>query len=212
MDVAVRRSGKEPAPCRPRKRKGFPSTIEPKPQSTMKRILAIAVAGITLGSASASAQTSGPDPLELGVDAGITIGLGDNAVTSIDIPVSSVRIGFPIGVRTSLEPKFRINVITGNGDTFTSYRAEMGLLYHLGSGRYPGAYHRAGLYLRPFLGIAGHANGNSDSDGILGFGVGFKQPLVSRLSSRFEANLAHRFGDGDYTELGLLAGLSFFTR
>jgi hypothetical protein len=174
-------------------------------------VLATAMAmAITAGTA--HAQRSGPDPLELGIDAGISIGLGDDAVTTIDIPVSAARVGFPIGVRTSLEPKLRLNIITGSGDTFTSYRAELGLLYHLGSKRYPGAYHRAGLYLRPFLGIAGHANGNSDSDGLLGFGVGLKQPIVSRLSSRFEANLAHRFGDGDATELGLLAGLSFFTR
>jgi hypothetical protein len=146
------------------------------------------------------------------VDAGITIGLDDNATTSIDIPVSSARVGFPIGRRTSLEPKFALRVLTGNGDTFTNYRAELGLLYGLGSGRYPGAYHRAGMYVRPFLGLVGHSNGNSDSNGLLGFGFGFKHPIVSRLSSRFEANLAHQFGDGDQTELGLLAGLSFFTR
>ena len=66
--------------------------------------------------------------------------------------------------------------------------------------------------LRPFAGIAGFSNGSSDTNGLLGFGVGFKHPIVSRLSSRFEANLAHQFGDNDYTELGLLAGLSFFTR
>ena len=132
-------------------------------------------------------------------------------MTHIDIPVSAARIGFPIGTRTSLEPKLRLNV-TSNGDTFTSYRAELGLLYHLGSGRYPGAYHRAGLYLRPFIGIDGHANGDSDSDGLIGGGIGWKHPIVSRLSSRFEANLAHRFGDPSSSELGLLAGLSFFTR
>ncbi len=175
-----------------------------------KTITALAL--IALGATSAAAQTSGPDPLELGVDAGITIGLGDNARTNINLPVSSARIGFPIGTRTSLEPKLRINVTTGDGDTFTSYRAELGLLYHLGSGRYPGAYHRAGMYVRPFLGVTGYANGDSDSNGLLGFGFGLKQPLVSRLSSRFEANLGHYFGDGDTTELGLLAGLSFFTR
>lgn len=177
----------------------------------MRKTLA-SFALVALGATSAAAQTSGPDPLELGVDAGITIGLGDDARTSIDLPVSSARIGFPIGTRTSLEPKFRINILTGDGDTFTSYRAELGLLYHLGSGRYPGAYHRAGMYLRPFLGVTGYANGNSDSNGLLGIGFGFKHPIVSRLSSRFEANLGHHFGDGDTTELGLLAGLSFFTR
>ena len=181
-------------------------------QINMRKTIATTLAVLALTATSATAQRSGPDPLELGVDAGITIGLGDDAVTTIDIPLSSARIGFPIGTRTSLEPKFRINIITGEGDTFTSYRAELGVLYHLGSSRYPGAYHRAGLYARPFLGIVGHANGNSDSDGLVGFGLGWKQPIVSRLSSRFEANVAHRFGEGDSNELGLLAGLSFFTR
>lgn len=174
----------------------------------MKSIFTVTIASFALA-ASAGAQTSGPDPLELGVDAGIFIGFGDNSATRIDLPVSSVRIGFPIGVRTSLEPKFGLNLVS-NGDTFTSYRAELGLLYHLGSNRYPGAYHRAGMYVRPFLGLEGHANGDSDSDGILGIGLGYKHPIVSRLSSRFEANVAHHFDDN--TELGLLAGLSFFTR
>jgi hypothetical protein len=35
---------------------------------------------------------------------------------------------------------------------------------------------------------------------------------VSRLSTRLEANFAHQFGEGDGNEIGLLAGLSFFTR
>jgi hypothetical protein len=47
---------------------------------------------------------------------------------------------------------------------------------------------------------------------LLGIGLGWKHPLVSRLSSRLEANFAHQFGDGDSNEIGLLAGLSFFTR
>jgi len=153
-----------------------------------------------------------PNPLELGVDGGVTIGLGDNSVTKIDLPVQSFRVGFPLGRRTSLEPKLGISIVTGGGDTFTSYRGELGLLYHLGSSRYPGAYHRAGMYVRPFVGISGFSNGFDSSTGLIGGGVGIKMPIVSRLSSRFEANLAGRFGDDDGAELGLLAGLSFFTR
>ncbi|MEO8193368.1 MAG: outer membrane beta-barrel protein [Gemmatimonadales bacterium] len=176
----------------------------------MKRRITLAIAGLAISAATANAQP--PRPLELGVDAGVTIGLGDNSVTVIDIPVQSARIGFPISPRTSIEPKFALQVITGNGDTFTSYRGELGLLYHLGSGRYPGAYHRAGMYVRPFVGVVGFSDGTSDTSGLLGAGVGFKMPLVSRLSSRFEANFAHVFGDNDFNEIGLLAGLSFFTR
>ena len=174
----------------------------------MRAFITAAVASIALAT-SAAAQRSGPDPLELGVDAGLFIGFGDNSSTRLEIPVSSARIGFPIGARTSIEPKFKLNVYNNGGD-HTDYHIELGLLYHLGSDRYPGAYHRAGMYVRPFLGVEGHSNGDSDSDGIIGLGLGLKRPLVSRLSSRFEANLAHHIGDA--TEIGLLAGLSFFTR
>ena len=176
------------------------------------RKFSFAVALLALASVQADAQSTAPRPIELGIDAGITVGLDDDSFTTIDIPVQAFRIGFPLSPRVSLEPKLRINVLTGEGDTFSTYRAELGLLYHLGSSRYPGAYHRAGLYLRPFGGIVGFSNGDSDSAGLLGAGVGSTMPRVSRLSSRFEANFAHYFGDGDANELGLLAGLSFFTR
>ena len=101
---------------------------------------------------------------------------------------------------------------TGGGDTFTDYRAELGLLYHLGTSKYPGAYQRAGMYVRPFVGISGVNDGVDFTSGLVGIGVGYKFPIVSRLSSRFEANIAQHFGDDDFTEIGLLAGLSFFTR
>jgi hypothetical protein len=176
----------------------------------MKKITA--VAALALFATALSAQAPTPRPIELGIDAGVNIGLGDNSGTVISIPAQSFRAGFPISPRVSLEPKIGINIFTGGDDTFTTYRGELGLLYHLGSDRYPGAYQRAGLYVRPFLGIVGFADGDSDSAGLLGAGVGYKFPIVSRLSSRFEANFEHQFGGGDSNAIGLLAGLSFFTR
>ena len=181
---------------------------EPKPNEAMKKITV--AAALALFATALPAQTS--RPIELGIDAAVDIGLGDNSGTVISIPAQSFRAGFPISPRTSLEPKIGINIFTGDGDTFTTYRGELGLLYHLGSDRYPGAYQRAGLYVRPFVGIVGFADGDSDSAGLLGAGVGYKFPIISRLSSRFEANFEHQFGDGDANAIGLLAGLSFFTR
>lgn len=172
----------------------------------------IACAVATLAFAATAAGAQSPTPIELGIDAGVTIGLGDDAITVISIPAQALRAGFPIGLRTSLEPKLGMTIRTGNGDTFTIYQAEVGLLYHLGTSRYPGAYHRAGLYVRPFLGIAGVSGNGSDSNGYVGAGVGYKMPLLSRLSARYEANFSHQFGDGDGNAIGLLAGLSFFTR
>ena len=182
----------------------------------MMRKFSLSMLLLAIASVQAGAQSTAPRPIELGIDAGVTIGLEDDSFTTIDIPVQAFRIGFPLSPRVSLEPKLRVNMLTGNG-TVTNYRGELGLLYHFGSDRYPGAYHRAGLYARPFVGIVGFSLDNddideSDSAGLLGAGIGYKLPLVSRLSSRFEANFAHYFGNGDANEIGLLAGLSFFTR
>lgn len=179
------------------------------------RIGIIACATVLLASTEAKAQR----PIELGIDAGVSIGLGDNSVTVINIPAQAFRVGFFFDDNMSLEPKLALNTITGSGDTFTSYLFELGLLYHFyrdreGYGRrvYPPPGLRSAFYVRPFVGIVGTSDGDSNADAILGAGVGIKVPLVSRLASRFEANFAHRFGDASQNEIGLLAGLSFFTR
>jgi outer membrane protein with beta-barrel domain len=184
----------------------------------MKNSILISVIGLALVSASTKAQEY--HPIELGVDAGVTIGLGDNSVTVINIPVQAFRIGFFLDRHVSLEPKVALNTVTGSGDTFTSYLAELGLLYHFyregerrGRVIYPGPGPRSSFYVRPFVGIVGsNGPGDDDSDAILGAGVGMKVPLINRLAARFEANFAHQFGDPDFNTLGLLAGLSFFTR
>ena len=175
----------------------------------MTKQFAFAVAALALSATVVSAQDKA---IELGVDGGINIGFGDDAVTTISLPTESFRIGFSVGRKTQLEPKALIHVVTGNGETLTVYQFELGLLYSLGSDRYPGAYHRAGMYLRPFGGIVGFADGVSSTNGYIGGGVGMKWPIVSRLSSRFEANLGYRFGDNDAFQVGILGGVSFFTR
>lgn len=157
-----------------------------------------------------------PRPVELGMDAGATIGLGDNSVTVVEIPQRAFRIGFFFTDRISLEPKFGLTTISGGGDTFTSYLAELGLLYHFYRTRtrtdlYPSPL--AAFYVRPFVGLTGFSDGDdSDANGRIGAGLGMKVPIASRLASRFEANFAHNFGDFSSNEIGLLAGLSFFTR
>lgn len=179
----------------------------------MKYRITTILAAMTLVTSAANAQDR---PVELGIDAGLSVGLGDNSVTRINIPAQAFRVGFFIQDNVSLEPKIAINTVSGNGDTFTSYLAELGLLYHFyRPGVRPRSYAgpRSAVYVRPFAGIVGTSGGdNSDTNGLIGIGVGMKVPLVSRLASRFEANIAHTFGDFSSNELGILAGLSFFTR
>ena len=165
-----------------------------------------------------SSQSFAQRPIELGIDAGVGIGLGDNSSTVIDIPVQAFRVGFFFDDNMSLEPKLALHTVTGNGPTLSLYMFDVGLLYHFYRGDYgrpvyPPTGSRSAFYVRPFAGIVGiSGGGDSNTDAVLGAGLGMKVPLVSRLASRFEANFAHRFGDASFNQIGLLAGLSFFTR
>lgn len=179
--------------------------------------ISLTLVGLSLISSPLQSQDR---PVELGLDAGVTIGFGDNSTTVINIPVQAFRIGFFFGDHVSVEPKFGLSTVTGNGDTFTSYDTELGVLYHfyrertrMGRVIYPAPGPRSSFYVRPFVGLVGfNGPGDDDSDAVLGAGVGMKVPLINRLAARFEANFAHRFADPDFNQLGLLAGLSFFTR
>ncbi len=173
----------------------------------------IVLAGLAAASV-AGAQTN--RGVELGLDAGVAIGLGDNSQTVISFPAQAFRAGFAMSDRISVEPKLGFSISTGDNSTSSSYRAEVGALYHLS----PRADRmRSGVYVRPFAGLAGFNvsvegddNDVGDTNGLLGVGVGLKVPLISRLSTRFEANVAGTFGDESNSQIGLLAGMSFFTR
>jgi hypothetical protein len=151
-------------------------------------------------------------PIELGIDAGLSIDFDSPTTTTIAIPAQQIRVGFLIRPRISLEPNFALNVSSGGGSHFTTYQAGVGLLYHF-------SVPRSDLktyYVRPFIGMAGYSSsGTSGTQAVIGGGFGVKIPLVSRIASRFEVNYTHAFSSGDLdsqNKVGLLAGLSFFTR
>ncbi len=174
----------------------------------MRQLTAVAAA-LALVSSIASAQD--PRPLELGIDAGVDFGLDDPNITVIGIPIQSLRIGFVMTDQISIEPMFSLNSIRVEGDNFTMYSAAVGLLYHFQT-------FRSGPYVRPFFGVTGLSG--DDIDGVsqlfLGAGLGLKIPVIdNRLAWRLETNFAHVLDDDEVeggSQIGLRAGLSFFTR
>ena len=146
-------------------------------------------------------------PIELGIDAGISFSLDDPKVTAISLPAQSFRIGFFITDRISFEPKVALTSISGGGERLTLWSAELGVPIHLRVspiGR--------GYYVRPFGGGAGASGGGeSASGGYAGIGLGGKFGFQDRLATRIEGNYAISFEDDSHA-LGLLLGLSFFTR
>jgi hypothetical protein len=185
------------------------------PVRTLTRALATS-ASLVIAASSAAAQATGTTPvhpIEFGIDAGVLFGLDSPSSTTITIPAQSVRVGFFVNDRFSLEPAFGLTSSSSGGTNSTSYRLEVGGLWHF-------AGIQQGLYVRPFVGFRGNHFSednisSSATQALLGVGGGWKYPINRRVSARFEANYEHDFDGGDSGSsngIGLRAGLSFFTR
>jgi hypothetical protein len=179
--------------------------------SSLVAVLALASAGVALPAVAQSsmAQDGEKHPIELGLDAGVSVNLSTPKTTDISIPVQLVRAGFFYNDRVSIEPQLRISSISGGGISLSTYTAALGVLWHLHE--HPTG---EGVYLRPFVGFTGvSGSGASETRTIGGGGVGIKVPIAHRLAARFEANYTHLFSSrSGNNALGVLAGLSFFTR
>ena len=176
----------------------------------MRRMSSLVVLSLLALSASATAQRSrgasmaNPSP-EIGIDAGVTFGLGSPSRTVLSIPAQQIRMGFFVSPALSIEPTFGLQSVSGGGVSLTTYNFGAGLLYHFAQSRAASQF-----YVRPFVNVVGISGDvPSNSTAIFGVGGGLKIPLRDRIASRFEANV--QAGDGD-TAIGLLAGLSFYTR
>jgi hypothetical protein len=181
---------------------------------TVVSLVAVAVCATTVSAQRTSTRTRAaaaaeatPTALELGVDATLDVGLGDNSTTEFSIPSGSLRVGFPISPRVSIEPKGSLHIKSADDNTVSIYRAEVGALYHFDAT----TMQRSGLYVRPTLGISGFTGDNSENTFFGGIGVGLKKPIVGQLGARYEAAFLHNFNNGSANELELSAGLSWFT-
>jgi hypothetical protein len=181
------------------------------PTIMKKKIVALAVVSFALTASVAHPQRSqSSSPVELGIDGGITFGLDNPKVTIVSLPTQDFRVGFLVTNNVELEPRFSLNSIHANGASVTAYTIAVGLVYSPDGDRVGN-----GFYGRPFLGISGASvtGGGSNNNGFAGLGLGLKIPFADRrLATRMEANYAHGFGNASTNEIGLLIGLSFFTR
>lgn len=188
------------------------------------RVFTISIAFIGCVAAAplvACAQSVGR-PFEFGIDAGAQFGLGDDDYTVITLPAQHARVGYEFSNRASFEPFAGLTYVSVGGGSTTSLDLGVGLLFYL-TGDTAGAPTSmtttvSRIYVRPFgimQYVRGSAGGESDSNTEFGFGggLGLRQPLgSSRLATRWEVNVQHVGGSGSGTSLGVLVGLSFFTR
>jgi hypothetical protein len=178
----------------------------------IKRLVVLSALAFVAVAPSAEAQRyqRGSGPIEFGIDGGIAFGLDNPKVTVVALPVQDFRVGFLLTDRVALEPRAYLNSIHGGGGSFTTYAFEVGLVYSPDGDRVG-----KGFYGRPFVGLSGVSvsGGGSSNNGYAGLGLGLKIPFADRrLATRMEANYAHGFGTPTTNAIGLLIGLSFFTR
>ena len=147
-------------------------------------------------------------PVEWGVDGGITVSL-DPTVTIVSIPVSQVRAGFFFSPTLEREPRLGLLSISGGGDRFTQIRLDFGLLMHFSGSRL-----QRQTYFRPFVGVTSTDldEGDNETGGNAGIGLGWKFPIGSRFAVRPEVNYRFQFGDVEDHQIQFLAGFSVYSR
>ncbi len=178
----------------------------------IKRVVVLSATLLVALAPSANAQRSRGDsrPIEFGIDGALLFGLDNPKVTALAIPIPVFRVGFLMTDKVALEPRLQLSSIHAGGQTATAYGIELGVVYSPNGDRVGN-----GLYGRPFIGISGQSvsGGGSTSNGEVGLGIGLKIPFADRrFATRWEANYAHGFGTPGTNAIGLLFGLSFFTR
>ena len=187
------------------------------------RITAAALAGVVLAAPAVRAQNSGaiaqrPNVIEIGADAGLTFGLGDQSSVDFNFPAQKARLGFFLNndSRVSVEPAVGLTYgKTKGAPSVSTYTAEVGALYHFQPARLiTDVSNRATVaYVRPFVGFEGQSiggGGKNDNEFFAGAGVGVKVPYRTNIAIRAEANVGYGF-DNDAARIGLNLGLSFFT-
>ena len=186
-----------------------------RPSIVIFSLVGLLSANASLATAQGPSVRNAPNTMEFGIDAGAVFGLGDVSTVQITLPASRARVGFFLNndSRWSIEPAAALAYSKAEGgDGVFVYDLEVGALYHFRTPSAVTAVVPASVtYVRPFIAVTGFTGDNSDSEFSAGAGLGVKIPWRSALAWRLEANTGYGF-DNEAFRIGLLAGLSFFTR
>jgi len=151
-------------------------------------------------------------PIELGVDASLTMSIYGGTTSVLSVPERSLRAGFFVSEYVSIEHRVSIQRIQVEGvDPHSRLSLQLSGVFHVSPTR-----DRVRAYVIPTLGLRSHLLGDRSSSQVeLGCGVGAKIPIANYLSARFEAGYLYGSENEELDRSDLLvvkAGLSLFTR
>ncbi len=182
--------------------------------SLIAALAALALAPMAIAGAQGPAVDQPPGSHELGIDAALVFGLGDQSSVRLELPAARARIAFTSSAnsRWAWEPAIGLSYVkVEDADGVLFYNVEGGALYHFRPAGDLAALGATVSYVRPFVGIVGFTGDDGDNEVSLGAGFGIKRPWLEDLAFRLEANAGYGL-DNEAFRLGAFAGLSFFTR
>ena len=90
------------------------------------------IAGLFIAALSLAPQLAAQSrPIELGTDLGVSFDFGGGStLTTVSIPTSTLRVGFWMSDRVSVEPNAGLTWLHLSGESLTTIDAALALLYH----------------------------------------------------------------------------------
>jgi hypothetical protein len=149
-------------------------------------------------------------PIELGTYLGVSFDFGGGStLTTVSVPTGTLRVGFWMNDRVSVEPNVGFNWLHISGESLTTIDAALALLYHFNADAT-----RARPFVSVFPGLMHFNSDGSTTQFYAGAGLGVLLPMQERLAVRLEGRYYHTFasdevGSGDTA--GARIGFSFFT-
>ena len=156
-------------------------------------------------------KTAASGLLGFGIDAAVEVSeSADLTTTAVGIPLRTLRAGFRVSDRTSIEPRISFTFASVEGNSATFVVPTLGLVYDFVTDPT-----RTRPFVRPFAAFISTSNGTSTSQAIVGGAVGVRMPMGSRIAARLELQGAYGFETDtrpSLTSVSALVGVSFFTK
>lgn len=180
------------------------------------RSLVIAALGLILLSRTSGAQTKGA--FEMGYDLGLAFqvhdskqgSFADGDVNSLDLPASTLRLGYFLEPHSELETRLGFASVSGSGPSVFDLAFGLDYARHFGDGSHHPYVRAGGRYS-----LRGSDQFDDMSQFGLDLGLGAKNGIGHQLATRFDFGMARYFESdrlAGHWDFSISFGISFFTR
>ena len=156
-------------------------------------------------------------PVEIGFDTGLVLSITSDKdgweywnTTEIAVPLQSIRVGFFVSDRVSIEPSVSFSYTDFGDESLTTLGLGAGVLYHFTDDATQPRFYIGGGAALGMIDVVDE----TETQFAVGVGLGVKLPIANRMAVRLEGQYNRRF-ESDLLPganvIGITVGFSFFT-